>query len=52
MPGLMTFPSLAAAIRAGFQVYDRTETGYLVRKRTPAGFALAIVDLSFAGARS
>jgi hypothetical protein len=34
MPGLVTFDSLAAALRAGFQVFDRTETGYLVRIRT------------------
>jgi hypothetical protein len=27
MQGLVMFDSLAAAIRAGFQVYDRTPTG-------------------------
>jgi hypothetical protein len=42
----MTFTTLTAAINAGFQVYDRTQEGYLVRTRTPAGWALAIVVLS------
>ena len=45
MPGLMIFESLAAAIRAGFQVCDRTPTGYLVRKRTSAGWAMARVEV-------
>jgi hypothetical protein len=48
MPGLMTFPSLAAAIRAGFQVYDRTPTGYLVRIHTTAGWAMALVEVRHA----
>jgi hypothetical protein len=43
MHGIMTFSSLSEAIRAGFQVYDRTSDGYLVRTRTAAGWALAIV---------
>ena len=38
------FTSLPDAIRAGYQVYDRTNTGYLVRTRTDQGWALAIVD--------
>lgn len=43
MPGIVTFPSLAHAIRAGYQIYDRTPGGYLVRTRTPEGWALAMV---------
>ncbi|HMF28455.1 MAG TPA: hypothetical protein VKE42_06765 [Candidatus Cybelea sp.] len=46
MAGLVVFRSVVAAIRAGFQVYERTSTGYLVRTRTSAGWALAIVDLT------
>ena len=46
MPGLMIFHSLADAIRAGFSVYDRTDRGYLVRCKTPAGWAMALVDLA------
>jgi hypothetical protein len=45
MPGLVTFGSLAAAIREGFQVYERTPTGYRVRKLTPGGWAMALVDV-------
>jgi hypothetical protein len=43
MHGIMTFSSLTDALRAGFQIFDRTSDGYLVRTRTAAGWALAIV---------
>ncbi len=43
MAGLMIFRSLADALRAGYQVYDRTSDGYLVRTRTTAGWAIALV---------
>ena len=36
MAGLMVFKSLADALRAGFQIYDRTQDGYLVRTRYPS----------------
>jgi len=41
MAGLVEFRSIAEAIRAGYQVYDRTPDGYLVRTRTSNGWALA-----------
>ena len=41
--GLLVFSSIAQALRAGFQVYDRTPDGYLVRVRTQGGWAMAIV---------
>ncbi|MGZ3510322.1 MAG: hypothetical protein ACXWNJ_18435, partial [Vulcanimicrobiaceae bacterium] len=44
MAGLMVFKSLADALRAGYQVYDRTSDGYLVRTRTAAGWAIALVS--------
>ena len=44
MQGVMTFNSLSAALRAGYQVYDRTEKGYVVRIKTEAGWALARVN--------
>ena len=44
MEGLMVFRTLADALRAGYQVYDRTADGYLVRTRTSAGWAIAIVS--------
>lgn len=37
------FPTLIAALRAGYQVFDRTENGYLVRTRTASGWAIARV---------
>jgi hypothetical protein len=43
MPGIQVFKTLADALRAGYHVYDRTEHGYLVRTRTAAGWAMAIV---------
>ncbi len=45
MAGLMVFSTLADALRAGFQVYDRTSDGYLVRTRTNSGWAIALVNL-------
>jgi len=44
MSGLMVFDSLADALRAGFQIYDRTHDGYLVRTRTANGWAMALVN--------
>ncbi|MBV9103369.1 MAG: hypothetical protein JO060_07240 [Candidatus Eremiobacteraeota bacterium] len=44
MAGLMVFKSLADALRAGFQVYDRTPDGYLVRTKTQSGWAMALVS--------
>jgi len=43
MAGLLVFRSLADALRAGFQIYDRTHDGYLVRTKTPTGWAMAVV---------
>jgi hypothetical protein len=41
--GIVVFPSVSAAIAAGFEVYDRTPEGYLVRTKTARGWALALV---------
>ena len=49
MAGLMVFRSVEEAIRAGFEVYDRTSDGYLVRTRTARGWAMAIVRNSALG---
>jgi hypothetical protein len=43
MAGLMVFDSVADALKAGFQIYDRTQDGYLVRARTARGWAMALV---------
>jgi hypothetical protein len=44
MQGIMTFNSISSALRTRYQVYERTESGYLVRIKTQAGWALARVD--------
>ena len=42
---MVIFGSLNEALRAGYQVEDRTEYGFLVRTRTDAGWARAMVVL-------
>ena len=44
MAGVLVFKNLMEARRAGYEVYERTERGYLVRTRTRDGWAIAIVD--------
>jgi hypothetical protein len=43
MAGIVTFRNLVDAIRAGYTVYDKTGTDYLVRMKTARGWALAVV---------
>jgi hypothetical protein len=45
MPGITVFHSLAEAVRAGYQVVDRTSYGYLVRIRLSSGWAMAEVHV-------
>jgi hypothetical protein len=45
MQGLLIFKSLTEALRAGFHVYDRTSDGYLMRTRTPKGWAFAFARI-------
>ena len=49
MAGVVVFKSLSEALRAGYQVYERTNSGYLVRMRTANGWAMAVVTLVLAG---
>ena len=42
MQGIMIFKSMGEAFSNGFQYFDRTQDGVLVRKMTPRGWALAI----------
>ena len=45
MQGLLILKTMAEAIEQGFEYFDRTRDGYyVVRKMTPRGWALAIVD--------
>ena len=46
MQGILVFQTLDEALAQGFEILDRTADGFLVRKRTPYGFALAIVKVS------
>jgi len=43
---MLIFHSVPEALRAGYQIYDRTQTGYLVRIKTDRGWALALVELA------
>jgi hypothetical protein len=45
MAGITVFRSIAEALRAGFEVYDASNSArVLVRTRTSSGFALALVE--------
>lgn len=43
MAGMVIFKSLGDALAQGYEVYDRTPDGYLVRTHTDRGWALALV---------
>lgn len=43
MKGIAVFRSVTDALRAGYQVCDRADDGYLVRVRTRAEWATALV---------
>ena len=42
---MVIFHSVDEALRAGYQIYDRSESGYLARTKTSRGWALALVEL-------
>lgn len=42
MQGITIFKTMSEALSSGFQYFDRTKDGYLVRKMTSRGWALAI----------
>jgi len=43
MTGVVVFNSLRDALSAGYQIYGKTEDGYLARMRTDRGWALALI---------
>jgi len=45
MAGIVTFATLSEALREGYEPYERTENGYLMRVRTTLGWAWAFVDM-------
>jgi hypothetical protein len=44
MQGILFFKSIGEALSSGFQFFDRTKDGFLVRKMTPIGWELAIAS--------
>jgi hypothetical protein len=44
MLGTTTFDSISSALKAGYQVYDRLDAGFIVRIKTQAGWRHAFVD--------
>jgi hypothetical protein len=46
MSGIVVFSSVREALSAGYQIYGKTEDGYLARMRTERGWALALVIIS------
>ncbi len=42
---MVVFHSVADAVNAGFEIYDRTKNGYLVRTKAVGGCAVAFVVL-------
>ncbi len=43
MQGVLIIKNMADALAQGFEFFDKTADGFLVRKKTQRGWALAIV---------
>jgi hypothetical protein len=43
--GMRVFRSVPEALRAGFQVYDRTPNGYLARAQIDGRWQMALIEL-------
>lgn len=46
MSGIVVFKSVREALTAGYQIYGKTEDGYLARMRTERGWALALIVIA------
>jgi hypothetical protein len=46
MTGVVVFSSVRDALNAGYQIYGKTEDGYLARLRTNGGWALALIVIA------
>jgi hypothetical protein len=46
MSGVVIFNSVRDALSAGYQIYGKTEEGYLARLRTERGWALALIVIA------
>jgi hypothetical protein len=42
---VVVYKSLHDALRDGYQIYDRTEEGFLIRIKTPTGWTFALVEV-------
>jgi Ca2+-binding EF-hand superfamily protein len=42
--GMLVFRSLSEALKAGFQVYDRTSNGYIARARIDGRWQMARIE--------
>lgn len=45
MHGMLVFRSIGEAHRAGYQVYDRTARGFIVRAKVNGLWQMALVEL-------
>lgn len=46
MSGVVVFHSVREALSAGYQIYGKSEAGYLARIRTERGWALALIVIA------
>lgn len=46
MSGIVVFKSVREALAAGYQIYGKTDDGYLARMRTDRGWALALIVIA------
>jgi hypothetical protein len=42
--GMLVFRSVGEALKAGFQIYDRTANGYIARARIDGYWQIALVE--------
>lgn len=43
---MVVFKSVREALMAGYQIYGKTDDGYLARTRTERGWALALIVIA------
>jgi Ca2+-binding EF-hand superfamily protein len=42
--GMIVFRSVGEALKAGFQIYDRTQNGYIARARIDGYWRMALIE--------
>jgi hypothetical protein len=43
--GMLVFHTIGEALKAGFQIYDRTPNGYIARARVDGSWQMALIEL-------